>query len=68
MNLESPLLGIVRGDEASSVRVIANLGFTDMTLNVRDRSTDLLSGQEIYGELLIAPGEVFWLSTTSARS
>ncbi|MEC9114859.1 MAG: alpha-amylase family glycosyl hydrolase [Actinomycetota bacterium] len=68
MNLESPLLGIVRGDGASSVRVIANLGFTDMTLNVRDRSTDLLSGQEIYGELLIAPGDVFWLSTTSARS
>tara|TARA_Y100001960_G_scaffold314718_1_gene379325 strand:- start:2614 stop:4251 length:1638 start_codon:yes stop_codon:yes gene_type:complete len=68
MNLESPLLGFARGDGASSVRVIANMGFTDMTLNVRDRSFDLLSGQEICGELLIAPGDVFWLSTTAARS
>ena len=68
LNLESPLLGIVRGDEASSVRVIANMGFVDVTMNVNDPSIDLLSGEEIYGELLIAPGEVFWLSTIPARS
>ena len=68
MNLESPLLGIVRGEGASSVRVIANMGFTDTPFDVRDPSLDLLSGREIYGEVLIAPGEVFWFSTIAAKS
>ena len=44
------------------------MGFVDVTMNVNDPSIDLLSGEEIYGELLIAPGEVFWLSTIPARS
>ncbi len=68
MDLESPLLGVVRGEEPSSVRVIANLGFTDVHFNLPDRSFDLLSQREFQGELLIAPGDVFWLSTTEARS
>lgn len=68
MDLESPLLGILRGDGESSVRIIANLGFTQSKCDVSEPSFDLLSDQEIHGELLVAPGDVFWLSTTDARS
>ena len=68
LELESPLLGIIRGEGASSVEVIANLGFTEARCNIPELRFDLLTSQEIHGELLVAPGDVLWLSTSDAKS
>ena len=68
MDLENPLLGILRGNGESSVRIIVNLGFAQSKCDLSEPSFDLLSGREIHGEFLVAPGEVLWLSTTDARS
>ena len=68
LELESPLLGIIRGEGASSVEIIANLGFTEARCNIPELRFDLITSQEIHGELLIAPGDVLWLSTSDAKS
>ncbi len=68
LDLENPLLGIVRGDGPTSVTVITNLGFHDVEYDVSEPSFDLLSERMLYGELSVSPGEILWLSTTAIKS
>ena len=68
LDTESPLLGLVRGDGAASVTVIANLGFDATDYNVSESSFDLLSERELYGQVSLSPGEILWLSTTAIKS
>ena len=68
LDIESPLLGLVRGDEPASVTVIANLGFDAADYNVGEPCFDLLSERELYGQVSVSPGEILWLSTTAIKS
>ena len=66
--LESPLLGIVRGEGTGAVTVIANLGFAATSHYVDEPAFELLSERMVHGEISLAPAEVLWLSTAAIRS
>ncbi|MBA4812585.1 MAG: alpha-amylase [Acidimicrobiales bacterium] len=68
LDLEDPLLGIVRGEEPASVTVIANLGFDATNYVVEEPAFDLLSEQLVHGEVSVAPSEILWLSTADISS
>lgn len=69
LDLESPLLGLVRGDEESApVTVIANLGFEAAVYSFDEPHFDLLSERTLHGDVPVAPAEILWLSTATIKS
>lgn len=62
LDLENPLLGIVRGEGPVSVTVVANLGFKVVDYVIDEPAFDFLSGRTLHGAVSVAPSEVLWLS------